>query len=127
MPRRPSNWVPNQPLTTSRLAWLAAQPELERRSSPWWAVPLRILAGVGVDRRMTRSASELGREARGEASSDKLASYAFPVDTVAGRLSPAEQVALRERGTLPDWFFDAVEDERKADRGARGNLPPYMR
>lgn len=121
MPRGPGNWVPNQPLTTGRLAWLAAKPELERRSSPWWAVPLRI--ATGRRRLGTRFANELGKEAL----SDNVASYAFPVDKVAGRLSPDEELALRESGTLPDWFFDAVEEERKADRRARGDLPPYMR
>jgi hypothetical protein len=45
-----------------------------------------------------------------------MAKYAFPVDTVAERLSKDEVVALRETGTLPDWFFDAVEAERKARR-----------
>ena len=43
-----------------------------------------------------------------------MASYAVPVDRVAERLNPAEVAALRERGALPDWFFDAVEEERKA-------------
>jgi hypothetical protein len=36
------------------------------------------------------------------------------VDRVAARLSPTEVNALRERGTLPEWFFAAVEQERKA-------------
>jgi hypothetical protein len=110
MPRRPPSWVPNQPLTTGRLAWLAAYPELQRRSSPWWAVPLRI--ATGRKRLGTRFANELGQEAKG----DRMASYAFPVDSVARRLSQDEVAALRESGTLPDWFFDAVEEERKEDR-----------
>jgi len=45
-----------------------------------------------------------------------MASYADPVDTAAARLSTDEQTALRDSGTLPDWFFDAVEKERKAER-----------
>jgi hypothetical protein len=113
MPRRPSSWVPNQSLTTGRLAWLAAASELQRRSSPWWAVPLRI--ATGRKRVGTRFANELGSEAR----NDRMASYAFPVATVAERLSKDEEEALRESGTLPDWFFDAVEKERKADRRSR--------
>lgn len=114
VPRRPSMWVANRPLTTGRLAWLAARPELERRSSPWWAVPLRIITASGRPVG-TRFASEL----RSEVKSGRMARYAFPVDTVAGRLSKDEEVALRETGTLPDWFFDAVEAERKARRRLR--------
>lgn len=43
-----------------------------------------------------------------------MAGYSQPVDTVAGRLSKHEEVELRETGTLPGWFFDAVEEERGA-------------
>ena len=110
MPRRPSNWVPNRQSTASRLAWLAAYPELQRRSSPWWAVPLRIATarrGLG-----TRFANELGSDAR----TDRMANYAFPVHHVSERLSKDEEAALRESGTLPEWFFDAVEAERRSRR-----------
>jgi hypothetical protein len=48
-----------------------------------------------------------------------MASYSLAVDTIAGRLSKDEEVALRESGALPDWFFDAVEKERKAYRRSR--------
>ena len=51
-----------------------------------------------------------------QALSDRMARYTEPVDKVAARLSLDEQTALRGNGTLPDWFFDAVEKERKADR-----------
>lgn len=113
MPRRPGGWVPNEPLATGPLAWRAAYPELRRRSSPWWAAPLRIAtARKGV---ATRFANELGSEVR----SGRMASYSLAVDTIAGRLSKDEEVALRESGALPDWFFDAVEKERKAYRRSR--------
>lgn len=112
MPKRPSNWMPNQPSTTSRLAWLAAYPELQRRSSPWWGVPLRIVTGRRLN--ATGIANQLGSEAK----DDRMADYAFPVDTVAGRLSEDEEAALRKGGILPDWFFDAVEAERKIERKA---------
>jgi hypothetical protein len=48
-----------------------------------------------------------------------MASYSVAVDIVAGRLSNGEVAALREGGALPDWFFDAVEKERKACRRSR--------
>jgi hypothetical protein len=76
-------------------------------------VPLRIISagarGRGVG---PRFAGELNSEVK----SGRMARYAFPVEIVAGRLSKDEEVALRQTGTLPDWFFDAVEAERKARR-----------
>lgn len=113
MPKRPGRWVPNEPLATGPLAWRAAYPELRRRSSPWWAGPLRI--ATARKRVGTRFANELGSDVR----SGRMAGYSVAVDTVAGRLSQNEEMALRESGALPDWFFDAVEQERKAARRAR--------
>jgi hypothetical protein len=124
MPRRPRHWEPDQDLTIGRLAWLAAYPQLHRRSSPWWAAPFRVATasapptarygqtGVPSDR------GNIEPELASEALSDRMARYAEPVDRVAARLSTDEQTALRDTGTLPDWFFDAVETERKAERRA---------
>lgn len=113
MPRRARGWIPDQPLTAGRLAWLAAYPELRRRSAPWWAGPLRVVTArqqVG-----TRLANEMGSEVM----TGRLVSYSIPVETVAGRLSHEEELALRAGGTLPAWFFDAVEEERKKYRRSR--------
>lgn len=60
------------------------------------------------------SGAGLADDMASEVVSDRIASYSVPIDRVAERLSPAEVAALRERGALPDWFFDAVEQERKA-------------
>lgn len=93
-------------------------PELRRRANPWWAAPLRILGGavpLGPNHRhipggSTGHAREIGQEA----SSGRLKQFAVPVDVVAERLSPEERKLLRAEGVLPDWFFDAVEEERRA-------------
>lgn len=129
MPRRPRDWEPDQDVAIGRLAWLAAFPELRRRSSPWWAVPFRIFVaadpvseGQGVistNPLRTMRGSRAESEGPEQATSDRLASYAEPVDKVAARLSTDEQTALRDNGALPDWFFDAVEKERKAERRSR--------
>lgn len=60
------------------------------------------------------SGAGLADDMTSEVVSDRIASYSVPIDRVAERLSPTEVAALRERGVLPDWFFDAVEQERKA-------------
>ena len=114
MPRRPRDWVPDQDLTISRLAWLAAFPELHRRALPWWRVPFQAAGPV----RLTHVSGSRYAPWAGAwpMTSDRMASYADPVDTAAARLSTDEQTALRDSGTLPDWFFDAVEKERKAER-----------
>ncbi|WP_141581532.1 hypothetical protein [Actinomadura sp. WMMA1423] len=114
---RAKNWVPNRPVQDSRLAWEAAVPELRRRANPWWAVPLRILgAAVPMGPRHkhvpggpTGYAREIGQEASG----GRLKQFAIPVDVVSERLSPDERRLLRAEGELPDWFFDAVEEERR--------------
>lgn len=120
MPRRPRHWEPDQDLTIGRLAWLAARRELHRRSSPWWTVPFEIVRAVapsGGGASRTGSPGDGGTpDFAAEATSDRMARYADPVDKVSERLSVDEQAALRDNGTLPDWFFDAVEKERKAER-----------
>ncbi|NDU72313.1 hypothetical protein GWI34_06700 [Actinomadura sp. DSM 109109] len=115
---RAKNWVPNRPLQDSRLAWEAAVPELRRRANPWWAVPLRILGGMvplgQTHRHMPGGSAGYAREIGQEASSGRLKDFAVPVDVVAERLSPEERKSLRAEGVLPAWFFDAVEEERRA-------------
>jgi hypothetical protein len=104
-------WTPNHHLATGRLAWLAASPVLRRRAAPWWTILFRVL---GSTSRQSTTGTGLARDVTTDVTSGRLASYSVPVDRVAERLSPAEVAALRERGQLPDWFFDAVEHERKA-------------
>ena len=127
MSRRPDHWQPDQDLAIGRLAWLAAFPELHRRSLPWWRVPLRSdTAPVEMPAWMRSilhgqpesaySPFPVEPDDAAEAKTDRMARYAEPVDKVAERLSVDEQAALRDTGTLPDWFFDAVEKERKAER-----------
>ncbi|MEV3922326.1 hypothetical protein [Actinomadura coerulea] len=115
---RAKKWVPNRPVQDSRLAWEAAVPELRRRANPWWSVPLRILGGavpIGPwDRHLPGGATGHAREIGQEASSGRLKQFAVPVDVVAERLSPEERKLLRAEGALPDWFFGAVEEERRA-------------
>jgi len=55
----------------------------------------------------------MARDLSSEVVDDRLATYSVPVDRVSERLSPTEVATLREHGTLPDWFLDAVEEERK--------------
>ena len=122
MTQRPQNWQPNQQLPAARLAWIAAKPELQRRATPWWAIPLRLFFGALSLRTGNRRASVVARggspglgEARQvseAAMSSRMAAYSVAVDIAAERLTQEEKVKLRELGELPDWFFEAVENER---------------
>ena len=91
-------------LGDARLAYLAARPELERRSrSNGWRV-VGALTKRGIPR-------DIGHER----TSDLLEAYAPAIEAAAESLSPADRVTLRRSGTLPDWFFDTVEAQRKAE------------
>lgn len=114
MRKSTQGWIPNQPLTTSRLAWLAARPVLVRRSRPWWLVILRVISASNRSPEPSASGARLASDMASEVVTGRMASYSVPIDRVAERLSPTEVAALRERGALPEWFFDAVEQERKA-------------
>ncbi|NVI90109.1 hypothetical protein [Actinomadura sp. BRA 177] len=102
----------------SRLAWEAALPELARRSKNWWTAPLRIF-GAAVPNNSANGgipgggSTGFAREIGQDASTGRLKKYAVPVDVVAERLAPEERKTLRAEGVLPDWFFDAVEKERR--------------
>jgi hypothetical protein len=58
----------------------------------------------------------MASEMASETKSGRMADYAVAVDRAAAQLNELEQSDLRQSGTLPGWFFAAVEDERKAVR-----------
>jgi len=93
-----------------RLAWLAVQPTLRRRSRR--STPLTLLAtaltlGMSVHRRRRRP-------------TERMAVYSVAVDHVAGFLDDAERAALRADGTVPRWFLSEVE---RAARAVRQHKP----
>jgi hypothetical protein len=105
--------VPNQGIAIGALAWQAARRELERRATPWWGTPFRF---IGFSQ---RGSARWASDTQGAARSDRLAAYEIAADRVAARLNQVEEAELRQTGALPDWFFDAVEEERKAYRSRR--------
>lgn len=113
VPKKAAGWVPNQPLATGVLAWRAAYPELRRRSTPWWGTPLRVLSA------RRQLGTGIAREMSSDATGTRMRAYSIAVDAAAERLDQEETATLRQSGTLPDWFFDAVEEERKAFRRVR--------
>jgi hypothetical protein len=113
VPKKVTGWVPNQLLATGVLAWRAAYPELRRRATPWWGPPLRALR----ERRHLGTGAAHGMST--DVSGTRLRAYSIAVDAAAGRLDQEETATLRQSGTLPVWFFDAVEDERRACRRVR--------
>ncbi len=107
--KRSSNWPPYLPahvsfadLSDERLAFLAAKPELDRRSrsTGWRVIGSTFARGIGRD---------IAREHAGLV----MESYALAVDNAAGDLNVDERLNLRRSGELPAWFFDAVEACRK--------------
>ena len=110
MARQVRDWVPDQPIATGPLAWQAARRELQRRATPWWGTPLRII--TGRRQAATRWAGDISRDAK----SSRMADYAYAVQQAATRLNQVEEAELRQTGALPDWFFGVVEEERKADK-----------
>jgi len=113
VPKMVTGWVPNQPLATGVLAWRAAFPELRRRSTPWWGTPLRVLSA------RRQAGTRIARDLSTDVSGTRLRAYSIAVDAAAERLDQAETATLRQSGTLPAWFFDVVEEERRAWRRVR--------
>jgi hypothetical protein len=105
-----AKWPPYLPadvtvadLGDDRLAWLAAEPEIERRSKgSGWSIAGALSGAMGRDVVRDRQAQV-------------RSTYAPAVEAAAARLTPDESSALRRTGTLPDWFFDAVEQQRSSN------------
>jgi hypothetical protein len=94
-----------------RLAWLAVQPELRRRSNRYG--PLSVLAilltlGLITNLRRRRKPAE------------RMRVYSVAVDHVAGFLDDRERATLRAGGTVPPWFLKEVE---RSARAVRRNQP----
>jgi hypothetical protein len=121
-------WPPEPNATIDRLAFLAAQAYLLHRARPWW---VRLLAaaeaGGGTPRFGNRGEvagpMPMSRVMTREISGARMADYSFACEFVVGDLSVDERRALRESGTLPSWFFTALEREvreRRATQRAAG-------
>ncbi|GAA2578635.1 hypothetical protein GCM10010399_05470 [Dactylosporangium fulvum] len=103
-------------LRDDRLAWLAAQDRLSRRSRrlrpPGWLV---VVATFGIWLVVRPRGRGAGR----------MAAYSVAVDHVTGYLNDDERAKLRTDATLPPWFL--FEVERAARRGRRGRTLPEGR
>lgn len=108
-----ASWPPYLPadvsfrdLSDARLAWLAAEPEVDRRTRGHRWVAFSSVLGGGIARDLVRDRQEVLRT-----------TYAPAVDAAATRMTATEMAALRAGGTLPEWFFDEVERHRGASSG----------
>jgi len=93
-----------------RLAWLAVQPRLRRRSNrptPFSLLAAILTFGMTLHKRRRKPV-------------DRMAVYSLAVEHVAGFLDDAERAALRADGTVPGWFLSEVE---RAARAVRRNRP----
>ena len=92
-----------------RLAWLAVQPKLSRRSNRptlFGAIAAVLTFGMSLHKRSRRSAN-------------RMAVYSVAVDHVAGFLDDAERATLRTDGRVPRWFIGEVERTASAVRRQR--------
>jgi hypothetical protein len=94
-----------------RLAWLAVQPKLRRRSNRHG--PLGVLATL-----LTLGFITTLRRRRKPA--ERMSVYSVAVDHVAGFLDDHERATLRTGGTVPRWFLKEVE---RSARAVRRNQP----
>jgi hypothetical protein len=93
-----------------RLAWLAVQPRLHRRSHrPTLFSMAAAIFTFGMS---------LHKRRRGPV--DRMAVYSVAVDHVAGFLDDRERATLRAGGTVPPWFLKEVE---RSARAVRRNQP----
>jgi hypothetical protein len=107
------------PMTDGRLAWLAVRDQLFNRARPA-SLLARLLRRGRRSSRIRRNAKLLDAEGWVAADvGDKMGDYALAVDEVASHLSAQERLRLRETGTVPEWFLDAVEQEVAARRQRR--------
>lgn len=96
-------------LRDERLAWLALEPRLRRRSTrPRLRDALGLIATIGLlsHRRRRHPAA-------------RMEAYSVAVDHVTGFLTDAERATLRRDNTLPGWFVGEVERGSRAVRRGR--------
>ena len=120
--RKVRDWVPGQDLQIGRLAWLAAYPELRRRSTPWFGDVMRVLTSGHAGKELGWADQGMAGWADDEAKaerSERLAGYSVAVDQASEQLSVSEQQELRQTGALPSWFFDTVEKIRRENKRGR--------
>jgi hypothetical protein len=106
--KRPKAWPPEGKLRDDRLVYLAAEPELIRRATPWWMH----IARFQVSPRSSREASSSHRSMQ----RGRMHSYVMATQRAAERLNPMELEAVRRDGVLPDWFYEEVEEQRRNAR-----------
>ncbi len=113
--RTPRDWPPGNNLTIERLAFLAARPQLVKRSSRGLPGILRFLEAAGGMNGVRMRAGTIssggyvgpGQDLRNHRMEDLVVAC----DTLAQQLHPEDKAILRISGRLPDDFFDRVEAE----------------
>jgi hypothetical protein len=113
--RTESEWPPAAGLSIERLAFLAARPQLMKRSTKGLPRIFRFMeaaggmSGVRVRRGTIPSERYIGPGE--DFRNHRLGDLVVACDTLAQRLPPEDQAILRSSGRLPDDFIDRVAAE----------------
>jgi hypothetical protein len=113
--RTPRDWPPGTDLTIERLAFLAARPQLVKRSSKGLPKIFRFLEaaggmqGVRMRRGTIPSANYIGPGE--DLRHHRMEDLVVACDTLAQQLHPEDKAILRISGRLPNDFLDRVEAE----------------
>jgi hypothetical protein len=113
--RTQSDWPPAKDLTTERMAFLAAQPQLEKRSAKGLPRLLRFLdAAGGMSGMRMRYGSAPSMSYVGPADdwrNHRMQDLVVACDELARHMHPEDRAILRISGHLPKDFLDRVDAE----------------
>jgi hypothetical protein len=112
-------WPPAPSLTDERLAFLAVEPLLRRRSRTKLSLLVRLFEGTRSSLVFDETNDLPPRGAHHELQSERMLDYVVAADLAAQQLNADERKALRASGALPDWFLPRVEEHFKAHRKNR--------
>jgi hypothetical protein len=109
-----SDWPPAKDLTTERMAFLAAQPQLAKRSAKGLPRLLRFLDAAGGMSGMRMRYGSASASYTGPADdwrNHRMQDLVIACDVLSRQMHPEDRAILRVSGHLPKDFLDRVDAE----------------